>query len=73
MPTSISKSSISRLSEHYGDLSEQCDVMINYIQELPSILGTDHQQVKKYDLQTTDKSHHPFPPGDWVYSKVFRR
>lgn len=47
MPTSISKPSIPRLSEHYGDLREQCDGMISYIQELPNILGTDHQQVKR--------------------------
>ena len=47
MPTSISKPSIPRLSEHYGDLSEQCDVMISYVQELTGILGTDHRQVKK--------------------------
>lgn len=43
MPTGIYKPSIPRLSEHYGDFSEQCEIMISYIQELVRILGTDHQ------------------------------
>ena len=56
MPTSISKVTIPRLSEHRGDLSEQFIAMINYIQELTNIFRVSHQQVKKTWPPPTDKA-----------------
>lgn len=71
--TGFSKPSICGVSEHYGNLCEQFDIMTSYIHELTSILEAYHQQAKEMWPLSTDKPYYLFRPGGQMNIKIFRR